>query len=129
MMESSTPIDLSKESDYELLQFLILYRNEDKNVSDKAFETFIKRYEGIIWRFCIKSCFGYSNYESLKSELYSETLTDIYKCKDFSIDKETNHDIIKKRICGWILKIVENSFKRIIIPNNKLYPFPPARLN
>jgi DNA-directed RNA polymerase specialized sigma24 family protein len=126
MMESSTPIDLSNETDDELLQFLILYRIENKDVSDRAFNCFIKRYEDIIWRFCIKSCSGHPNYESLKSELYNDTIINIYNSNHFSIDKETNQDTVKKRICGWILKIVKNSFIRIITSNNK--PFSDEEL-
>jgi hypothetical protein len=119
MVDENDFPNLSDETDIDLLVIISSFRDEDVELSNKAFEHFVKRYEEFIWKSCEKLSFGHYNLDS--RELYSLVLYNIcHYCGSFLIEKENDQGVIKKRICGWILEIIKNALLSIITPNAKI---------
>lgn len=121
MVDSSSSVDLSEETDIDLLDIVSSFKNEDIEISNRAFEVFAKRYESMIWKICVKTSFGHCNFETLKNELYSQTLINIYSyCGGFSVSSEKDPQVIKKRICGWIIQIIKHAHLELITTDKNL---------
>lgn len=114
MIGNNIQSDLSKETDEDLLKIMVAYRNIEQEVSNNAFDIFIKRFGDFIWKISIRTAYGHCNQAVLRDYLYSEVLTDIHKSKGFVVGDETDPLVRKKRIYGWIIKIAKNAYIRLL---------------
>lgn len=102
---------LAAYADEELL--VLMGMKDDPDTAERAFNAFYKRYNGIIspvvYKFCMLST---KNFHELAQVVFNNTFYNAYcYAQSFSVQGETNAEVIKKRIIGWLVAIVRTEIK------------------
>lgn len=113
------------ESNEDLL--VIISMRDDVISSNLAFEEFHRRFKRFIYGMAIKVTAHLPNSDELRDAVFQNTLISVYKYSDtFSCQGETNSEIIKTRIHGWLVSIAKRELlalfkgQQIIIETEEL---------
>ena len=114
------------ESDEDLL--VIISMKEELESSNLAFAEFHNRYKRFIYGMAIKVTLHLPNSDELRDVVFQNTLINVYRyCDSFSLDGESDPEIIKKRIHGWLVKIAKTELLALL--RNRQSVIDPSEVN
>lgn len=104
---------LINESDEDLL--VIISMKDDIDSSNLAFEEFHRRFKRFIYGMAIKVTANLPNSDELRDAVFQNTLVNVHKyCESFSTEEESEPEIIKRKIHGWLVKIAKNELLSLL---------------
>ncbi len=126
VIKETIPSPLINESDEDLL--IIISMKEEPESSNLAFAEFHNRYKRFIYGMATSVTLHLPNSEELRDIVFQNTLINVYRyCDSFSLDGESNPEIIKKRIHGWLVKIAKTELLALLC--NRQSIIDPSEVN
>ena len=104
---------LMNESDEDLL--VIISMKDDIDSSNLGFEEFHRRFKRFIYGMAIKVTSNLPNSDELRDAVFQNTLINVHKyCDSFSNEGESDPEIVKRKIHGWLAKIAKNELLSLL---------------
>lgn len=101
------------ETDDDLL--VIISMKDDPKSSNLAFTEFYHRYSKFMFGMACKVAAKLPNFVEIRDAVFQNTLISIYKyCSSFDTKGETEPEIVKRKIQGWLVKITKNELLTLL---------------
>lgn len=117
---------LLNETDEDLL--VIISMKDDVDSSNLAFVEFHKRFRRFIYGMAKKVTINLPNSDEIRDAIFQNTLINVYKYSEsFSAEGESDPEIVKRRIHGWLIKIAKHELLSLLRNNQPI--IDPEELN
>jgi hypothetical protein len=102
---------LAAYTDDELL--VLISMKDDPDSAERAFNEFYKRYKGVIYPVAYKFAMQCTkNFHELAQIVFNNTFYNVFcYAGSFSTQGETNPEVVKKRVIGWLVAIVRTEIR------------------